>query len=361
MLVSWGTLAQINPKATQPTKNLYQNLQKKPRGIMLGHQDGLAYGLTPNGSRWIGESDRSDIKSVIGEHPAVAGWDLGHLELDSTRNIDDVPFALMKSRIIEHFRRGGINTLSWHARNPTDPTKTTWDKVDSTIQKTLRNRTYLSTYKKWLDKVAAFAKSLKDPLSGELVPIIFRPYHEHTGSWFWWGANYCTPEEYREFWRFTVDYLTKKKRVRNFLYAYSTDKFTSKEHYLERYPDNHYVDLIGFDIYHRNAPQTNEQFVKDTRQMVEWLQEIGTATAKPTAITETGLEQITEANWWTSILGPIVKESQLTYVLMWRNGRPDHFYAPYPGHRSEANFKQFVKEFNVQLEQKTASLNLYQK
>lgn len=360
LVLPFAVFGQIDKKATKLTKNLYKNLfALQNNGFLFGHQDGLAYGLNPDGTRWTFEPDRSDIKSVTGEHPSVAGWDLGQLEFDNSKNLDGVPFELMKNEIIRHFQRGGISTLSWHSNNPTNPQKTTWDKVDSTIKNTLNNKANLSLYKKWLDKVAIFAKSLKDPITGQSIPIIFRPYHEHTGSWFWWGAGHCTVDEYKAFWRFTVNYLKKKKKVHNFLYAYSTDKFTSKEHYLERYPGDDFIDLVGFDIYHRNAPASNEKFISETKQMVDWVNEIGTEKKKLTAITETGLEKITEPNWWTDILQPIIKDSKLTYILMWRNGRSDHFYAPYPKQRSADNFVKFIESSNILLEKKTTKLNLY--
>src|SRR5690606_26600737 len=98
------------------------------------------------------------------------------------------------------------------------------------------------------------------------VPVIFRPFHEHTGSWFWWGADYCTPEEYKEFWRLTVEYL-QRKQVNNLLFCYSTDYFNDERHYLERYPGDDYVDILGFDAYHRNAPESNFDFIGDVRRM----------------------------------------------------------------------------------------------
>lgn len=52
------------------------------------------------------------------------------------------------------------------------------------------------------------------------VPVLFRPWHEHTGSWFWWGEKLCTPEEYKALWHMTVDIL-RSDGVDNALYAYS--------------------------------------------------------------------------------------------------------------------------------------------
>src|SRR5690606_31336459 len=56
------------------------------------------------------------------------------------------------------------------------------------------------------------------------IPVIFRPWHEHNGDWFWWGKGNCTEEEYIALFRFTVDYLKDKKGIHHLLYAFSPDR-----------------------------------------------------------------------------------------------------------------------------------------
>ncbi|NBA86705.1 beta-mannosidase [Emticicia sp. CRIBPO] len=358
-LLSLVVKAQTDPQATKETKALYRNLIKNQgKGVMFGHQDALAYGLNEDGSRWTGGSDKSDVKTISGQHPAVIGWDLGHLELDKPANLDNVPFKEMRRLTIEHYAKGGVITFSWHPNNPLDPSKTTWDKVDFTIRNILNDPAKTDNYKKWLDKLAVFFNSLKDP-HGTAVPVIFRPYHEHTGSWFWWGAGHCTPAEYKKFWELTVNYLRKEKQVHHLLIAYSTDSFTSKEHYLERYPGNHFVDLLGFDLYHRNAPASNASFKADFGRMVKTLEEIAAENNKPCIVSEMGIEKVTEADWWTNIVLPVVKDSRLSYFLVWRNGRPDHYYAPYKGQKSEKDFLKMIGTGKVLLLDKTTKLKLY--
>ncbi|ALI98489.1 glycoside hydrolase family 26 protein [Rufibacter tibetensis] len=356
---SGQTLTPINKKATPETRNLYANLKRlSQKGIMFGHQDALAYGMG-----WKYEPGRSDVKEIVGEYPAVVGWDLGHLELKHTVNLDSVPFDKMRQFAQEVYANGGLNTISWHLNNPLDPTKTSWDPMDSTIQHLFKDKKALKRYKSWLEDLAGFMRSLKGP-NGELIPVIFRPLHEHTGSWFWWGRKHCSPEEYKQMWRFTVDYLRKKK-ANNLLFAYSTDRFTSREDYLERYPGDDYVDIVGFDIYHRppadtaQLAQANQTFIKETRQMVETLRQIGQEKNKVWTLSETGLETLPIADWWTNVLTPIVKDAGLSYVMVWRNGRPDHYYAPYPGQKSEADFKTFYNNPNVFFIKKVAQEKLY--
>jgi len=353
--------AQIDKNATQETKNLYSGLKRSAnKGVIFGQQDALAYGLNADKSRWIGDENRSDIKSISGEHPGLVGYDLGHLELDSANNLDGVPFSRIKTDIRKNYERGGINTISWHPNNPLDLSKTTWDKAEFTIRKILSNEQNRKNFEKTLDKLADFFLSLKGS-KGELIPVIFRPYHEHTGSWFWWGADHCTPEEYKQFWKLTIDYLQKTRKVHNILIAYSTDNFKNKEHYLERYPGDDLVDILGFDTYHRNPPKSDSAFIANAARMVTTIRDLGKSSGKPFAITETGLEQITEADWWTKIIQPIIKNSGLSYILVWRNGRPDHYYAPFEGNNTVEDFRKLQQSGNILLEKKVANENLYGK
>ncbi|MCC9137600.1 glycoside hydrolase family 26 protein [Pontibacter silvestris] len=343
-----------NSTATQETKNLYSNLKNlSEKGVMFGHQDDLAYGVG-----WEYEEGRSDVKSVVGEYPAVVGWDLGSLELGKDKNLDGVPFDKMRSYAEQIYAQGGLNTFSWHLNNPVDPAKTSWDKEESTIRKLFADQEAMNRYKSWLGDVATFLKSLKGP-DGEVIPVVFRPLHEHTGSWFWWGKDYSTPEEYIKMWRFTVDYLRQEEGVDNILIAYSTDRFNSREDYLERYPGDKYVDIIGFDIYHRPQPGEEDNFVAEARGMVDILREIGQEKGKVWALTETGLETLPDADWWTNTLLPIIKDSGLSYVLVWRNGRPDHYYAPYPGQESAEDFKEFYNSPETLFGQDVANQRLY--
>src|SRR5690606_35619646 len=158
--------------------------------------DDLAYG-----AHWRYEPGRSDVKEVTGDYPAVYGWDIGHLELGGDKNLDGVPFERMKAFIREGYERGGIITISWHNRNPLNG-GTAWDTLAGTVRSILPGGEKHGLYTQWRDGVADFMMFLKGP-GGELIPVLFRPYHELTGSWFWWGRNLCTAEEYKTLWRFT--------------------------------------------------------------------------------------------------------------------------------------------------------------
>ena len=106
--------------------------------------------------------------------------------------------------------------------------------------------------------------------NGAYIPVIFRMYHEHTGDWFWWSSQQSTPEEYKQLWIMTCDYLQKTKQVHHLLYAYSSSNVQSEEHYLERYPGDQYVDILGFDHYLKGREQKNvEQYKIDFERNIK--------------------------------------------------------------------------------------------
>ncbi|MFV0330851.1 MAG: glycosyl hydrolase [Dysgonomonas sp.] len=101
----------IDKNATKETALLYANLHKSlDKGIMVGHQDALAYG-----HGWYKEDGRSDVKDVTGDYPAVIGWELGHVEIGAEYNLDSVYFSDMKRYIKETYDRGGYYycQLAW--------------------------------------------------------------------------------------------------------------------------------------------------------------------------------------------------------------------------------------------------------
>jgi hypothetical protein len=192
----------------------------------------------------------------------------------------------------------------------------------------------------WIDRVADFLLSLKTK-EGVLIPVVFRPWHEHTGSWFWWGKDLCSSEQYKTLWRMTNDRL-RLKGVNNVLLAYSPGmESDTVEEYLERYPGDDIIDVLGTDVYQFER----SQYIKQLNKMLTILTEAGKKHDKPIALTETGLEGIPDSLWWTGTLLPVIEKYPLSYVLVWRNAREKstHYYAPYPGQVSADDFVKFSR------------------
>ena len=345
-----------DPAATPETRQLLANLHRQlGHGVLFGHQDDLAYGLTTQGQRWLAEPGRSDVKSVTGAYPAIFGWELGHLELDSARSLDAVPFADIRRYIGQTYAMGAVNTISWHLDNPHNG-HTAWDTA-RTVRYILPGGPDHAKYVRYLDRLAAFLGSLKGN-RGEAIPVILRPFHEHTGNWFWWGAEACTPAEYTALWQFTIKYLREQKGLHNLLIAYSAAGFDSEASYLERYPGDAYADILGFDDYYFGKP---DEFRQDMEKKLPLLLRISQQRHKLPALTETGNERLPQADWWTQTLLPLLRKYPVAYALVWRNGRPDHYYAPYPGQASAADFQKFYADKDVVFDDKLKKLKIYSK
>lgn len=333
-------LSLSDKKATPETLALYNKLhQLTQKGYMFGHQDDLAYGV-----KWKYEDGRSDIKEVVGDYPAVYGWDIAGLEKDDVNNIDGVPFAKMKQYIKEANARGGISTISWHFDNPATG-KNAWDNTPNSLKTVLPSGENHQKFITWLDKAADFFLSLKDK-KGKNIPILFRPYHELTGGWFWWGKGNCTPEEFKSLWKFTFDYL-QKKGVHNLIYIYNTSSFSSEQDFLTNYPGDHYADLLSFDSYQNHEDKEGKKFIEEVQSQLKIINEIGIKQHKLIAIAEAGYEAIPDANWWTGTLSKAIGDYKISYVLLWRNHgwqekeQKMHYYVPYKGQVSEKDFVDF--------------------
>lgn len=194
----------------------------------------------------------------------------------------------------------------------------------------------------YLDLIADYAKSVE----GDGVTILFRPFHENTGSWFWWGAAFCDEQAYINLYRYTVDYLKDTKGVHNMLYVYGPgSEAANAEEYAARYPGDAYVDMIGYDMYHSTPTQDNEAvYLANIRSQNNILSEFARAHKKLYAITETGVANNGAAllasgnevkDWYMQLLNE-VKDSGICYLLVWANfNDTDSFYTPFVVEKKE--------------------------
>ena len=320
-------------QATAETEYLFNRIiAMAKRGYAFGHQDATAYGM---GWKNKGEAYRSDVKDVTGDYPGVYGFDIGHLELGNAQNLDTVNFKQMKYLIRKAHEACGIVTLSWHAENPISG-GSTWDTT-ATVKHIIKGGSLHTPYREGLLNVADFLNDLKDK-KGNTIPVVFRPYHEMNGSWFWWGQGNCTPEEYKTLWRETVDILSKDLGVHNVIYAYSPNGLNDPEEYLRYYPGDQYVDMLGIDIYQHD---NTEGFVKQLERDIPLLKKIADQKNKPYALTEVGLNTIPVANWWIQVFDKTMANTGIAWALFWRNAWPDHYFAPFKGQGSSEDFVRF--------------------
>ncbi|MBN1143818.1 MAG: beta-mannosidase [Bacteroidales bacterium] len=326
----------VDSLLTPEARALLINLNKlKSKGILFGQQD-----ATLTGVDWKFPENKSDVKELTGAHPALYGWEIGGAGKED--NIDSIPFQLIRQRMIEAFDRGGINTVSWHLNNPVTG-GTAWD-VTPALSKILPDSILSDFYKSELQKIAGFFLSLKNA-QGNYVPVIFRPFHENNGNWFWWGKGRCSPADYINLWRFTVSYLRDSLHVHNLIYAYSTDMFENEQQYLERYPGNEWADILGCENYWDFQSGSS---VSNGVAQLKMLVNMATVRKKIAALTECGFSGIPVKNWWTQFLLKSIREDSLarniSYLMVWRNANRKNYYTPFAGHKSAPDFIAFERD-----------------
>ena len=329
------TLKMTDANATAETKALYSNLWRiQEKGTMFGHHDDLLYGRN-----WIAVQGRSDIKDVCGDYPGVFSVDLA--EIMDDRSVSS-PLNNDKIRVIKEAReRGEVITACCHLNNPLTGGDS-WDNSNKTVAQILTAGSATNvTFNLWLDKLANLVNNLKDN-NGKLIPIIFRPFHEHTKAWSWWGSSATTQQEYIDLWKYTIDYLKIQKNVHSLIYAISPqiEALGTKDSFLYRWPGDNYVDFLGWDSYHGINTLA---FSSNLRNLATLSQE----KLKPCGVTETGLETIMANgvpydNYWTNEISIPLTGKKVSMVVLWRNKfEPGgtHYFAPFEGHSSSTNFK----------------------
>ncbi|WP_417940057.1 glycoside hydrolase family 26 protein [Flavobacterium sp. RS13.1] len=335
--------------ASKETIALFYNLKRLGKTkTAVGQQDAF-------NSFYQDAGGESDIKKNTGFDPAVLGSDFMFIT-DKKNNEQASNWFYQQelkitSDVKKAYAKGIINTFSWHIREPyNDESFYTADMTSE--QKATAFKSILpggannEWYKKKLDKVASVVSNLKGA-KGELIPIIFRPFHEFDGSWFWWGADFCTADEYKKAYQFTVDYLKNVKGVHNILYAFSPDNsYTTESAYLSRYPGDKYVDIIGMDNYgdFNNQGQTGSD---KANSKLKILSDYAKAKVKIAALTETGY-RVTNKNpaitdWFSTLLYNALTKNdiQISYVMFWNNNT-DGYYVPNGSVSNAADFKTFA-------------------
>ena len=314
--------------------------------ILYGHQDDLSYGHAWKVEDW--EKDdltRSDVKDVTGKYPAIVGFDLGGIEMGDKANLDNldsVDFGLIRKAVLTHAKRGGIVTFSWHPRNPLTGGDA-WDVSSNQVVKSILEGGELHDLfmDKWLRNLGDFFESL------EGTPVIFRPWHENVGSWFWWGGELCTEQQYKELYRTTWTYLTEARKLDNIVWCYSPNSNISVEAYMSRYPGDEFVDMLGIDHYEYMSvgglEESGVRFAEELKRCLTYMNVLATDHHKLMCLSEAGLESLPDPAWWTGVLYPAIQDFPVAYVLTWRNAhdKPDHFFAPWKGFDNAPDFEAF--------------------
>lgn len=351
-----STVALADTAATADTAALFRYLRdQESGGVLFGQQHPTDEAVTSTTTGPDGLPLKSDVFAQTGDLPGVFGYDTLALKGDEKpgthENTDEENALALAAEFVRADALGGVVTLSAHMPNfvTGGPYNDTAGRVVSHI---LPGGDTHDEYRAYLDLVATAAQHA-ERTDGTLVPVIFRPFHENTGSWFWWGAAHATSGEYKEIFRFTVEYLRDVKGVHNLLYAFSPNGAFDgdADRYLQTYPGDQWVDVLGYDFYENsNAADDSDAYVAAAVQDLAMVVDLADARGKIPAFTEFGRNgdrtiQPTgnkSLHYFTDLLGGITadaKASRIAFMLTWANFGSGQIYVPYPGHEMAADFQ----------------------
>ncbi len=284
MPLSYSRAEPVDPQATPEARALLARLQEvNGHRTLSGHHNYLS-------ARPLA-TDR--ITTLTGRIPLVWGGEWGFS--DANHPTDDVSHrpALLEEIRVRH-EEGHIIVLTWHQASPAvgEPcpfeggvkcavSEAQWREIlrpDSALNRVWRVH---------VDRLAAGLTRLQ----AQRIPVIFRPYHEMNGDWFWWGAR-PGPADYTALWRMLQARLTGHHGLHNLLWAWCCDRpWEGVEAY---WPGHDCVDILGTDIY----PLPDHPVV----YRPEWFPRMQTlAAGKPLALTEHSVmptaEELSQQPW----------------------------------------------------------------
>ncbi len=229
-----------------------------------------------------------------GKTPAVFGQDFGFAAPG------DKDAATARLDIIaeckRHYEAGAIITLCWHAVRPTDDEPVTFrgsvqgKLTDKEWNELITPGTELN--RRWcgqVDVIAGYLKQLRDAH----IPVLWRPYHEMNGDWFWWGGRRGergTTVLYRQLF----DRLANHHQLNNLIWIWNVDRpSTPERQFADFFPGRDCFDIASLDVYHGDF---SPAYYRDLLKL---------AGGKPVALAEVGppptlavLEKQPHWTWW---------------------------------------------------------------
>lgn len=359
----------VDSKATDSAKALaayLAGLQAEDK-VLFGHQNSTFRSVRDNGTT-------SDVKDVTGSEAGLFGIDT--LSLAGTECATENPLQASITASEKAYKGGSIISLSCHMPNFTSAKITAtgdkdhpydFSKCDFAESKDLtpcadyilEGGAYNAQYNAYLDIIAKYALALQQ----ENVPILFRPFHENSGGWFWWGTS-TSADSYRAIWRYMVNYL-QAKGVHNMLYVYSPNgPIDSAEDYLSRFPGDAYVDVLGFDFYDDYADAdkyTGDTYFGALANSCDVVANLAKKKNKIPAIAETGIRitgagkdslmvtgnPTTGKDWYNKLVNTAV-DHNIPYFLLWANFSSENFFIPYKFNDTmgQEMINEFISAYN---------------
>ncbi|MFF2911879.1 glycosyl hydrolase [Paenibacillus sp. NPDC057934] len=255
LLPSWGdvpdsgvspedkaAIAPVNPSASPEARRLLQYLTGlSGQGIISGQHDYLE---SP-------DEFNNKLKSASGKYALLHGYELGALNHQSAEKIAMQRQSVVNSAI-KWYEGGGIVAMTFHQNLPGTPP--VWSNVSMKLSQEQFNAYVTPGTPQYnsliaeLDDISGYLGELRD--AG--VPVLWRPYHEMNGDWFWWGdkSNFAT------LWNLVYDRFTHIHKLNNLLWVWNPNApGPTAGPYREYYPGPGTVDVLAADIYNNDYQQ----------------------------------------------------------------------------------------------------------
>jgi mannan endo-1,4-beta-mannosidase len=302
-----------DPNASEGAKRLLAYLASLPshadHRIVSGQAIGRAGGYGPNdmvnGYAHLVEQ----LHNQTGQWVGLIGASYGQKQARGRP-----PFTDADQVLARYWNAGGLVTVAWFAPNPWNGGKSDTQAEGDFNELFKPGTAVYSAYHAELDELALDL----DELQRAGVVVLFRPFHEQNGSWFWWGAQHgrLTKEQFASLWRSALDYLTRTKSLHNLLWVFAPSGRAPVDP-LAFYPGSDAVDVVGIDDYEAGEP--NIPSYKE-------LQGLG----KPIALTEFGPnKEFAERSPHTYDFAALQnalrhRYDKFTYFMIWNgtDGRP---------------------------------------
>ena len=248
------------------------------------------------------------IKSNFGNYPGVIGFDAHYdyssSELSQLASWSNGQGSNSNSLItlVEHLNNP-VTQSSIHSPGSGSGSGTAWDTTSVDFSTLTTNSNFLADLSDVANTIAT--------LQTAGVTVLYRPFHEMNGNWFWWGNKPAA--QFISVWQFIFNYLTVTKGLHNILFVYSINGNTGND--TTYYPGTNYVDIVGYDIYNGVNPVISSDYSALT------------ALGKPFAITEygpcTASGCSSNTNWSAFISDVKSSMPKTTYWMNWSdNGSP---------------------------------------
>jgi mannan endo-1,4-beta-mannosidase len=270
----------VTPNASENARKMYEfllnNFQKKViSGVMTNtvmQNDGK---YTPNTVE--NQTEVAWIIDAAGKTPALLGLDFMHAAGIEAENEWHKGYTKATVALAEDiFKKGGIPAYCWHWKDPShkvdafySPSSGNTPNTSFDLKKAFTDvscetpNTSSDEYKgiiRDLDIIAGYLKTLAD----KGVPIMWRPLHEASGKWFWWG--YSGPKACKGLYRLMFDRFTNYHKLNNLIWVWTTDEAGDA---LDWYPGDQYVDIVGRDYYYYPREANHSSLVASFEKLKE--------------------------------------------------------------------------------------------